>query len=55
MQTIQNALDQIVGSANFYYSGELHYGLMFKYFVSCLILCICISFVFKFILKAVGR
>ncbi len=54
METIIDALRQIVGPADFYnvdsgYSGSWDYGAMIEYFVACLILCIVITSVFRFV------
>lgn len=60
MQSIIQALRQIVGSADFYetgsgYSGTWDYGAMIEYFCAVLILCIVIASVFRFLGKLVGR
>ena len=58
MQTIINALRQIVGNADFYkimygHTYSWDYGAMIEYFCAVLILCIVISSVFKFISKLI--
>lgn len=60
MNTIIEALRQIVGSADFYitnsnYSGSWDYGAMIEYFSAVLILCIVVASIFRFIGKLVSR
>lgn len=60
MQTIIQSLRQIVGSADFYisngnYSGTWDYGAMIEYFCAVVILTICITSVFRFLAKVVGK
>ncbi len=57
MQTIIEALRQIVGETDFYhsigtYNATWDYGVMLEYMMACTILCIVISWVFR-LLKAV--
>lgn len=56
METILSALRAILGEADFYitngsYSGSWNYGAMIEYFVGALILCICVSSVFRIIVR----
>lgn len=56
METILSALRSILGEADFYitngsYSGSWDYGAMIEYFVGALILCICVSSVFRIIVR----
>lgn len=56
MQTILNALREILGTPDFYiengnYSGSWDYGAMIEYFVGALVLLIVVSSVFKFLNK----
>lgn len=58
MQSLINAMRQIVGQADFYiengnYSGTWDYGAMIEYLCAVLILAIVISSVFKFVMKLV--
>lgn len=58
MQSVLDALRQILGTADFYiengnYSGSWDYGAMIEYIVASLILMIVISSVFKFLMKLV--
>lgn len=60
MDTLLNALRGIIGEADFYitngnYSGSWDYGAMCEYFVAALILCICVSSVFRIIIKLAER
>lgn len=60
MNTIINALRQIVGNADFYvengsYSGSWDYGAMIEYMSAVLILCIVISSIFRFITRWIGK
>lgn len=60
MNTVIQALRQILGSADFYetgsgYSGTWNYGLMVEYFVGAVILCIVVSSVFRLLGKLVSR
>lgn len=56
METIISALRTILGEADFYisngsYSGSWNYGAMIEYFVGALILCICVSSVFRLVVR----
>lgn len=58
MDTLLNALREIVGEADFYiengnYSGSWDYGAMIEYLVAALVLLVVISSVFRFICKLV--
>lgn len=58
MDTLLNALRKIIGSADFYiengnYSGTWDYGAMIEYLVAAIILMICVSSVFRFVMKLV--
>lgn len=58
MDTLLNALRKIIGSADFYiengnYSGTWDYGAMIEYLVAAMILMICVSSVFRFVMKLV--
>lgn len=60
MQTIINALRQIIGTADFYiengnYSGTWDYGAMIEYMAAVLILAIVVSSVFRFLTRWVGK
>ena len=65
MTTIIQALQSIVGKAEFwkqlpsnnssYTSYTWDYGAMIEYFFACLILCIVVGSIFKFIMKLVSR
>lgn len=60
MQNIIQALRNVVGNADFYiqngnYSGTWDYGAMIEYFCAVVILCICVTSVFRFISRLVGR
>ena len=57
MTTLIEGIRQILGIPNFYQQGSavLDYGAVFEYFVCALILCICVSSVFKFLIKAVTK
>ena len=60
MQSVLDALRQILGEADFYisngnYSGSWDYGAMIEYFVGAVVLCIVISSVFRFLGKLVSR
>lgn len=60
METIIDALRSILGEADFYitngsYSGTWDYGAMIEYFVGALILCICVTSAFRFLVKWVDR
>lgn len=60
MQTVLDALREILGAADFYdtssgYSGSWDYGAMIEYFVGAVVLCIVISSVFRFLGKLVSR
>ncbi len=58
MQSIIEALREIVGEPNFYkqlpnYNGSTSYSwdynAMFEYFFACVVLCVVISWIFKFL------
>ena len=56
MQTVIEALRQIIGEADFYrtsgsYNGTWDYGAMIEYFVAALVLLVVISSVFRFLMK----
>lgn len=56
METIISALRTILGEADFYitngsYSGSWNYGAMIEYFVGALILCVCVSSVFRLVVR----
>ena len=56
METILSALRSILGEADFYitngsYSGSWDYGAMIEYFVGALVLCICVSSVFRLVTR----
>lgn len=58
MDTIINALRQVLGSPDFYiengnYSGTWDYGAMIEYMVGALVLLVVISSVFRFITKLI--
>ncbi len=58
MDTIINALRQVLGEPNFYitngsYSGSWDYGAMIEYMVGALVLLVVISSVFRFITKLI--
>ena len=58
MQTLLEALREVIGSADFYiengnYSGTWDYGAMIEYVLAGLILLVVVSSVFKFILNVV--
>lgn len=58
MQTLLEALREVIGSADFYiengnYSGTWNYGSMIEYLLAGLILLVVVSSVFKFILNVV--
>ena len=58
MQTLLEALREVIGSADFYivngnYSGTWDYGGMIEYLLAGLILLVVVSSVFKFILNVV--
>lgn len=60
MQTLLEALREIIGTPDFYdtgsgYSGSWDYGAMIEYFVAALILCIVVSSVFRLLGKLVSR
>lgn len=62
METIVNALREIIGTPDFYVEGSgsyssnyWDYAAMFEYFFAGLILCIAICGVFRFILNVVKR
>lgn len=60
MQTILDALRDVLGTPDFYqtgsgYSGTWDYGAMIEYFVGALILCIVVASVFRLLGKLVGR
>lgn len=60
MNTVIQALRQILGSADFYetgsgYSGTWDYGAMVEYFVGAVILCIVVASVFRLLGKLVSR
>ena len=56
MTTVIEALREVLGTPDFYiesgsYSGSWDYGAMIEYFVGAVILCICVSSVFKIIAR----
>ena len=56
MQTVIEALSQIIGEADFYctsgsYNGTWDYGAMIEYFFAALVLLVVISSVFRFLMK----
>ena len=60
MDTLLNALRDIVGEADFYitngsYSGSWDYGAMIEYMSAVLILCLVVASVFRFLGKLVDR
>lgn len=60
MQTLIDALRQVIGSPDFYitngsYSGSWDYGAMMEYIVAALILCIVVASVFRLLGKLVGK
>ena len=60
MDTLLNALRDIVGEADFYitngnYSGSWDYGAMVEYMSAVLILCLVIASVFRLLGKLVDR
>lgn len=60
MQTIIEALRDILGEANFYiessgYSGTWDYGAMIEYFVGATVLLIVVSSIFKIVVKMFGK
>lgn len=61
MTTVINALQQILGSADFYKvmnggtSRSWDYGAMIEYMVAAMVLCIVIASVFRFLGKLVSR
>lgn len=59
MDTLLENLRKVIGSADFYitngnYSGSWDYGAMIEYFVACVILCVVITSVFRFLGKLVS-
>lgn len=60
MDSILEALREIVGSADFYissgsYSGTWNYGAMCEYFAAVVVLLVVIASVFRFLGKLVSR
>lgn len=60
MQTILDALRDVLGEPSFYdsgsgYSGSWDYGLMIEYFVGAVLLCLVVSGIFRFLIKVVDR
>lgn len=59
MGTLLENLRAVIGSADFYitngnYSGSWDYGAMIEYFVACVVLCVVITSVFRFLGKLVS-
>lgn len=60
MESLLNALREIVGEADFYitngsYSGSWDYGAMVEYMSAVVILCLVIASVFRFLSKLVSK
>ena len=60
MQTIIEALRDVLGEANFYtqsgsYNGTWDYGAMIEYFVGATVLLIVVSSIFKIVVKMFGK
>lgn len=60
MQTLIDGLREIVGEADFYvtsggYSGTWDYGAMIEYFCAVVLLSICVTSVFRFLSRLVGK
>ena len=60
MNTILQALREIIGSADFYiqngnYSGSWDYGAMCEYFAAVVVLVVVVASVFRFLGKLVSR
>lgn len=56
MQTVIDALRQILGSAEFYdAAGGWNYAAMIEYFVAAVVLCLVVASVFRFLGKLVDR
>lgn len=60
MQTIIESLRDIVGQADFYdassgYNGSWDYGAMIEYFCAVVLLSICVTSVFRFLSRLVGK
>lgn len=60
MQTIIEALRDVLGEANFYiqsgsYNGVWDYGAMIEYFVGATVLLIVVSSIFKIVVKMFGK
>ena len=56
MNTVVNALREVVGQFDFYinngnYSGTWDYGAMLEYACGVILVCVCVSAVFKFLTK----
>lgn len=49
LETIINSLREVIGVPNFYTDNVINYGNVFEYFVACVIVCICISSIFRLI------
>lgn len=59
MQTVLEAVRDILGQPDFYidngnYSSTWDYGLMLEYVISGILLCVVVSWVFRFISRLVG-
>lgn len=60
MQTLLDALREIIGEADFYitngsYSGSWDYGAMCEYFAAVVVLVVVVASVFRFLGKLVSR
>lgn len=60
MGTLLENLRQVIGEPNFYitsgnYNSTWDYGAMIEYFVACVVLCVVITSVFRFLGKLVAR